>query len=55
MNKVLVGVISSLAALGIVGGAGAIALSSPDVKENLIDVAFLDMEMGVLTWPMFYI
>ena len=35
MNKVLVGVISSLATLGIVGGAGAIALSSPDVKENL--------------------
>jgi len=35
MNKILVGVISSLATLGIVGGAGAIALSSPDVKENL--------------------
>lgn len=35
MNKVLVGVISSLATLGIVGGAGAIALSSPNVKENL--------------------
>ena len=35
MNKVLVGVISSLATLGLVGGAGAIALSSPNVKENL--------------------
>lgn len=35
MNKVLVGVISSLATLGLVGGAGAIALTSPEVKENL--------------------
>lgn len=35
MNKVLVGVISSLATLGLVGGAGAIALSSPEIKDNL--------------------
>lgn len=35
MNKILVGVVSSLATLGLVGGAGAIALSSPEIKDNL--------------------
>ena len=35
MNKLLVGVISSLATIGLVGGAGAIALSSPNVRDNL--------------------
>ena len=41
MNKIGISVLSALATLGVVGGAGAIALSTPALKEKL-NISFAD-------------